>query len=590
MSSILVYSLEVNCFLLLAVVVYALLLRRQTSFQFSRCYLVLSMLFSLLAPKLLWPFSLLSKESLTIAEYIPIAIVTPRPVAGAAAPEEVAWETVFLYVYLIGVIALSAIFLYRMARLWFFIRSTPANREGGFFLLESKSFTSSFSFFHYVFLSKSLRNEQERNQVLLHELAHIRQGHSWDILLVELLKIICWCSPVSWWLNQEVRLLHEYLADREVLRQVELDDYKDLLARQALSVFPLTLESNLNQHNILNRLEMMTKNNPTSPVSRMMAIFSLCFMLGFFACQNQALDDLDKMNLTMVEGEYPPEVQAKLEALQAEFPNDEFAYVEIDNPNHMKAPGVHTLIEIGESAPGQLQQLHETDPQTVVQVFMLKEKEKIGIILKETGNFDKLAEYTAKEDVFSVVEQSAKPVGGFRELYTFLSENIRYPQQALANKIEGKVYIEFVVNKDGTLSGIKSIRGIGGGCDEEAVRVMKLAAAWEPAVQRGAKVKQKIVLPINFSLGAPVTGEHDGTAFLNKLKVDYDLEKKSDTWLISGVVHSDEGEPLNGAVVIVKGTTQGTVTNAEGKFVIELEEKLPIVVQYVGYQPREIHL
>jgi protein TonB len=100
--------------------------------------------------------------------------------------------------------------------------------------------------------------------------------------------------------------------------------------------------------------------------------------------------------------------------------------------------------------------------------------------------------------LFTVVEESASPVGGTSAFYEFIARNTVYPPQARRLSIDGKVYVEFVVERDGTITNIRTLKGIGAGCDEEAVRVVGLAPKWIPGKQRGRPVRQKMVLPINF--------------------------------------------------------------------------------------------
>lgn len=109
-----------------------------------------------------------------------------------------------------------------------------------------------------------------------------------------------------------------------------------------------------------------------------------------------------------------------------------------------------------------------------------------------------------KEDVdqiFSVVEESAEPKGGMPAFYKYVGEKIKYPAQARRMGVEGRVFVEFVVNRDGSIVDVKSIKGIGAGCDEEAVRIVQSAPAWKPGKQRGKPVRQKMVIPIIFKLG-----------------------------------------------------------------------------------------
>jgi periplasmic protein TonB len=109
-----------------------------------------------------------------------------------------------------------------------------------------------------------------------------------------------------------------------------------------------------------------------------------------------------------------------------------------------------------------------------------------------------------KEDpntIFTVVEETAAPIGGMSAFYEFVNKKIKYPAQAKRMGIEGKVFVEFVIEKDGSITDVKAIKGIGGGCDQEAERVLQAAPKWKPGKQRGKPVRQKMVLPINFKLG-----------------------------------------------------------------------------------------
>lgn len=109
-----------------------------------------------------------------------------------------------------------------------------------------------------------------------------------------------------------------------------------------------------------------------------------------------------------------------------------------------------------------------------------------------------------KEDVdqiFLVVEETATPKGGMAAFYKYVGDKMKYPAQARRMGIEGKVFVEFVINRDGSITDVKAIKGIGAGCDEEAVRVVQSAPPWNPGKQRGKPVRQRYVVPITFKLG-----------------------------------------------------------------------------------------
>ena len=117
-----------------------------------------------------------------------------------------------------------------------------------------------------------------------------------------------------------------------------------------------------------------------------------------------------------------------------------------------------------------------------------------NIIIEEAPKEEKA------EEVFLFVEEPATPKGGYNAFYQYIKKTLRYPAQARRMGIEGKVFVQFVVSEDGSLSEVKAIKGIGAGCDEEAVRIVKNAPKWNPPRQRGKPVQQRIIVTIVFQL------------------------------------------------------------------------------------------
>lgn len=105
-----------------------------------------------------------------------------------------------------------------------------------------------------------------------------------------------------------------------------------------------------------------------------------------------------------------------------------------------------------------------------------------------------------EEEIFTVVENDPEFPGGLEALYKFIGENVKYPQVAKESGITGKVYVQFVVEKNGSVGNVKVLRDIGGGCGTEAVRVVKMLPKWKPGMQRGKAVRVYYTLPVNFSL------------------------------------------------------------------------------------------
>ena len=104
------------------------------------------------------------------------------------------------------------------------------------------------------------------------------------------------------------------------------------------------------------------------------------------------------------------------------------------------------------------------------------------------------------QQIFTIVENQPEPEGGMTAFYKYVGENLKYPNLARRNNIEGRVFVKFVVERDGSLTDVQVLKGIGGGCDEEAVRVIQSAPKWKPGKQRGRPVRVQMILPIVFKL------------------------------------------------------------------------------------------
>jgi TonB family protein len=111
-----------------------------------------------------------------------------------------------------------------------------------------------------------------------------------------------------------------------------------------------------------------------------------------------------------------------------------------------------------------------------------------------------LEEKEGENQILTIVEEQAAPVGGMSAFYKYVREEMKYPAQARKMQVEGRVFCEFVVNRDGSIQDVRIIRGIGTGCDEEAIRIIQASAPWKPGKQRGKPVRSKFNVAIVFKL------------------------------------------------------------------------------------------
>lgn len=140
-------------------------------------------------------------------------------------------------------------------------------------------------------------------------------------------------------------------------------------------------------------------------------------------------------------------------------------------------------------------QLKEGEWTANTAIYSYRETYENGQLQRGTLN------YRGESFDYNVIEESAQPAGGMEALYAHVGRVMKYPVKARRQGIQGRVIVQFVVQKDGTLTDTHVINGIGGGCDEEAIRAIMSSPKWKPGKQRGRPVKQRYMLPIQFRLG-----------------------------------------------------------------------------------------
>jgi len=199
-------------------------------------------------------------------------------------------------------------------------------------------------------------------------------------------------------------------------------------------------------------------------------IFALSFVLVAFEWKvfERSTMDLGGLNLQIEEEEMIPITQQEIPPPPPPPPQTQVIEIVEDDEE------IEEELEIEDT---------EVDEETVVEIVEFEEEEEV-----------------AEPEIFSIVEDMPSFPGGEEKLFKYLSEETKYPQMAKDAGIQGVVFVTFVVMENGSIQNVKVVRGIGGGCDEEAVRVVKKMPKWKPGKQRGKPVRVQYNLPIRFIL------------------------------------------------------------------------------------------
>ncbi|MEQ8475157.1 TonB family protein [Fulvivirga sp.] len=588
MNNFITYILEVNVCILLFGALYYLLLRNETDFKFRRFYLISAAIIALMAP--IFKLGAMLIGNVPVNE-LPITIL-PELVIGEQTVNALEVETTTNYlqyssiVYWIIAGLLLQYFLFQLMQVvWFtFSKKTSIKKENGIIWIETNGTLPTFSFFNLLFYDNSIAlTATEKERIVNHELAHIKQKHSWDIVLLEASKILCWINPLAWYMRREIQDIHEYLADEKVVAVTNSEEYRSLLAKMALNQAHLSIGHHFNKSKTLKRIQMITTIKEKVKSWKMaLTLPALLSMAIIVSCNDEVMQDIDTVMETATQMDVPANLMDEYKGLIAKFPKSDFVYMEVDA-----------------NSKEELQSLQGIDPKSIASMHVMKDEGKIGIFLDRSGNFQQMKQANSADGVFTIVDEPAAPKGGYEAFYKWLGSELKYPQQARKLGVQGKVYVQFIVNEIGEITEVTAVKGIGAGCDQAAVDAVSASFNWSAPKQNGKAVKQRIILPITFSLG----DEGSNTATLkigqeeNEIPETIEVEDNSEAYKpmmvdgldfsngkVSGTVTNHLAKPLPGVNVVVQGTTTGTVSDLNGNFKIEAPKGAKLVFSFVGME------
>jgi TonB family protein len=520
MNAYLNYIIEANIGLVLFLACYKLLLKRETNFGMLRLVLLCGILASLIFP-LIHLEGGQDTSPLSIGQVIPSYWLPEVAIGGAddavkEAPEPLLyfWKYATL-IYAAGFFMICALVLWQLSQLFRIIRQSKTYRLESLRIAESPEDKPTFSFFRFIFIGKAdALSAQEKEQIIRHESVHARQWHSFDILLINLLKILFWFNPFINTYKKNFIQLHEFEADARAVENSDLNNYCSLLARVALQSADFTLANHFNNSLTVKRIEMMRTNKTNIKRWKLLAVvLTLPLVFFFISCQDQVGDDL--MNIAKNSSHaliVPEEVQNRYDQLKKENPEKNYALLELNQEAAAKLEALRKqyggarAVEIYAAQNGVVlnkpaaAKLELSGDQIYVEREVRRKDEQTFAILEFTEQVSNIAEASKEGTVYTVVEKQPEFTGGYDAMMKFIKENLRYPLEARKKGIEGTVYCSFIVETDGSVSEVKPIRGISPECDAEVVRVITLFPNWVPGQQNDQDVRVRFVLPIKFNL------------------------------------------------------------------------------------------
>ncbi len=565
---------------------FALLLSKETFHRFNRIALLTTMIASLVLPAIqikapsqlpLWGSAVNAQESaieLWDSFFETKEDLTPNPSpmdeensliteneqiipfesdnkakSEKALPQRGSWEGAL---YLAGLFASVGFFLFQLFRFWRDTKGGTSTRdeEGNTIVIRGGEFAP-YSFLHYIIISVS-DYERLRKPILAHEQAHIRLGHSWDLLLLEVVKAIQWFNPFVYLLGRDLKAVHEYEADNAVLNQgIDAKTYQLLLVTKAVGNRLQTLGNNLSHHSLKKRIKMMHKTNSNRWMMTKAVVLPALMALAVVAFAKPKVEEIpatEEITEPIVEeSTTPPEVNTEVSLPadddkiydiveeNAQFPGGDAAmYKWIANhlqyPEECREKGIQgrVMIQFVVNKDGSI-----TDVKVLKSPSALLSEEAIRVVkampkwkpAKDKGKVvrshfrlpivfrlpntqktvtseptEKPITETVEERVFVDYETSAEFPGGAEAMYKWIADHIKYPEECKAKGIQGRVTLSFVIEVDGSVTNVKALRSPDDRLSQEAIRVVSAMPKWKPATQMDKPVRCNYRLPITFRL------------------------------------------------------------------------------------------
>lgn len=438
MNDALIYFLKVNIAIALFYLFYRLFFAGDTFWKARRYYLLFSILVSLGYPFLSIENWMQKQEPVQriIVNYasLPEIVVSSNRQISIFTIENMLLAFYFLGMLLLLVkfmIQLISIFRIRMA-------GKHENIQGVEVIVVNKDI-SPFSFFNSIYLNPALHNPQETSQILLHEQTHVKQLHSVDVMVSEILTMLFWFNPAAWLLKREMRQNLEFLADNNVLKSgFDSRTYQYHLLQLAYQTPNLELTNKFNVSPLKKRITMMNKQKTAKArILKYSFIVPLALALVISSNAQEIVKKTKKAIVTPTE--------------------------KASNTKHYTA----------------------TFTPTADSTSMLTEP--------DAKKMDKL-------QIYDVVEKMPQYPGGENKLLDYIGKNLRYPLTAMQNNIQGKVIARFVVNKLGKVEKTEILRSVDPTLDTEALRVINSLPDFIPGEQNDKKVSVYYTLPITFKL------------------------------------------------------------------------------------------
>ncbi|NYJ26772.1 M56 family metallopeptidase [Allomuricauda sp. ARW1Y1] len=557
------YILESLAFQLVFLLAYDLFLKKETFFQWNRTYLLGTFALSIILP---W----VKVEALTTP--MPDGLQTTTVfltqlngvVLGPGAEEtsilqQISWPYLVLG---LGSLFATIWFAYKLVQIKRLRHKGAVEHYREFTKVTVPQSTSAFSFFRNIFMGEEIQKDKEDN-ILAHELVHVKQWHSLDLLFFELARIVFWFNPLVYIYQNRVAELHEFIADERAVKHNKADHFEMLLS-QAFHTQNISFVNQFFNRSLIKKRIVMLQKKKSKAVWQLKYVLLLPLVLGmlvYTSCESE------KSN-TVSDSERQLSLEERLQMLNNEIEGKDSL---TESERNQIAKMAQTMIDQTNKSAS------EVNGWTV----------KAGInppASVERDSTDAVAFAVIDEvPIFPGCENAVDKKQCFNEkIVEHIKKHFRYPEAAEKQGIQGRVSILFTIDTNGEISSIKK-RGPSEILENEAVRIIERLPKMQPGKHKGETVNVPFAIPITFKLKDQAKDENEQTnSNKGEMKVGGILANKDNASLFIGKVTDEESMGIPGVTISVVGKNEDVISGFDGHFKIVVNEGETLKFQYIG--------
>lgn len=543
-----VYILETLVFQLVFLLTYDLFLKKETFFQWNRCYLLATFLLSLVLPWIKLEMLRISMPQelggvTVFLTQLDGVVMTPQ------GPESNFWNTFPWYYWVLGVGSI-------VSALWFgdkLLQILKLKRQGmvvrypDFVKVTVQRSSLAFSFFRNIFMGAEIQKEKEA-KIIAHELVHVKQKHTLDLLFFELARIVFWFNPLVYVYQARVAELHEFIADAHAVKGNKREHFEMLLSEAFKTQHISFVNQFFNKSLIKKRIVMLQKKR-SKAIWQLKYVLLLPLVLGmlvYTSCEVKEDNNTGIDNSTPLKSEntipfgvvdevpifpgcedaadkracfkekmqehirknfrYPPEaqemgVQGRVSAIFTIDADGAITDIGMRGPHELLEKETERIIaRLPQMEPGKHEGRNVKVPFSIPIVFALQGNEDQEISKQRREGIGVPFAVVEEVPVFPGCEDAADKKACFQEkIQEHIRKHFNYPLEAQEQGIQGRVSVIFTVGTDGTIADIRK-RGPHELLENEAVRIIERLPQMQPGKQEGKAVKVPFSIPISFQL------------------------------------------------------------------------------------------